>query len=137
MSSRRYVRQAAVSLHCRSTAGLLPVRAVVLSVGISLLLSCSQPSGAPDGDAAAVSEAVAGAHRENYIEDANVVELSLAAQERGGIQVEPATAGPVSASVLVGRECQSAAAERRALLPSGRAYVRRHHLNGWQSCPSR
>ncbi len=100
MSSRHFVPSIAVSPGLCEAANFPSKRAAALIL-MGCLLSCSRPSGTSEAGAAAIPEAAAGAHRENYIEDANVVELSLAAQQRGNIDVTPVTLGPVSASVLV------------------------------------
>ena len=55
-----------------------------------------------EGDAKkAKAQESAGPHRENYIEEANVVELAVEAQRRAGIEVAPLAMGTASAAVLL------------------------------------
>lgn len=69
---------------------------------VGLLLSCSQqPSSDDQADAMDDPAGETLAHRENFIEDANVVELSLAAQERAGVRVVPVSMGTITSTVTV------------------------------------
>ena len=82
-------------------ATLLPL--VLAAASLGMLISCSSPQliepSSDDVGGIPIEEPLA--HRENYIEEANVVELSLAAQERAGIRVVPVTLGTIMANVVV------------------------------------
>lgn len=65
------------------------------------LASCRQREQAATAGADSPTAAGAEGHPEKYIEEANVVELSLEAQRRAGIEVAPLAVGKVEARVVL------------------------------------
>ncbi len=68
------------------------------------------------------------AHRDNYIEEANVVEISLEAQRRAGIAVAPLTMGAVEARVVLTGTVQPMDSRVSELRPLARGRLTAIHV---------
>ena len=80
----------------------LPMKHMLMVVLMALLLAACGKRAASENDAQPTKAAEsAEPHRENYIEEANVVELTVEAQRRAGIEVATLTMGKADAEVLL------------------------------------
>ena len=76
-------------------------RFLVVVLTAFTLASCGQREQAAKSDPESPKAAGAEGHPEKYIEEANVVELSLEAQRRAGIEVAPLAVGSVEVRVVL------------------------------------
>lgn len=76
-------------------------RTWMMVLAVALLVGCGKRTSVEEGgDAKKAKASGAGEpHRENYIEEANVVELAVEAQRRAGIEVAPLAMGAAGAAV--------------------------------------
>lgn len=100
-------------------------RTFIVVLAVALLGACGKqaPVEEPPDSKKAKGKEAAEPHRENYIEEANVVELTVEAQRRAGIEVAPLAMGTADAEVLLTGSVQPVDSKVSEVRPLARGRV--------------